>query len=100
MKDKDIIKLTFREISYQQMSRKKLFNIEIIFVGPLPLSASKKCHSCCCGLLPLLFLRYSLFSFILNKCFVVFVILAIIILANYILLGLFERFYGLKTGFR
>ena len=33
MKDKDIIKLTFTEISYHQMSCKKVFNIKIIFVG-------------------------------------------------------------------
>ena len=69
MKGKDVIRLTFREISYQQMSHKKLFNIEIIFVEPPSLVCLEE----------LLFLLLWFASFVIFAIFVVFVIFVIFV---------------------
>ena len=56
-----------------------LFSLFLLYLlGPLPFSAWENCYSCCCRLLHLLFL------YILSKCFVIFVILAIACISGHI----------------
>ena len=63
-----------------------LFSLFLLYLlGPLPFSALENSYSCCCRLLHLLFL------YILSKCFVIFVILAIPCISGHISLTVSYR---------